>query len=59
MADSEFAEVLDAIRDQWVPMVGMAAMFTTSILVGVFIQPRYNFDGNRAFGEEGLSLIHI
>lgn len=55
MADSEFAEVLDAIRDQWVPMVGMAAMFTTSILVGVFIQPRYNFDVRRAFGEEGAT----
>jgi len=55
MADSEFAEVLDAIRQQWTSMTGMAAMFTTSILIGVFIQPIYNFDEARAFGEEGAS----
>jgi presenilin-like A22 family membrane protease len=55
MGDSEFAEVLDAIREQWTAMAGMAAMFTTSILIGVFIQPLYNFDEARAFGEEGAS----
>ncbi len=55
MADGEFAEVLDAIREQRVPMAGMAAMFTTSILIGIFIQPRYNFEVFRAFGEEGAT----
>lgn len=55
MADSEFAEVLDAIRQQWTAMAGMAAMFTTSILIGVFIQPWYNFDEIRAFGGEGTN----
>jgi len=55
MADGDFAEVLDAIRQQWISMTGMAAMFTTSILIGVFIQPIYNFDEARAFGEEGAS----
>jgi len=55
MADSEFTLVLDAIRQQWTSMAGMAAMFTTSIMIGVFIQPLYNFDEARAFGEEGAS----
>ena len=55
MGDTGFSEVIAAIRDQWVSMVGMAAMFTTSILIGVFIQPRYNFEVFRAFGEEGTT----
>ena len=55
MADSEFGEVMAAIRDQWASMAGMAGMFTISILLGVFIQPFYNFEIYRAFGEEGTT----
>jgi len=36
-------------------MAGMAGMFTFSILLGVFIQPFYNFEFYRAFGEEGTT----
>ena len=36
-------------------MAGMAGMFTFSILLGVFIQPFYNFEIYRAFGEEGTT----
>ncbi|MDP7001983.1 MAG: presenilin family intramembrane aspartyl protease PSH [Candidatus Thalassarchaeaceae archaeon] len=55
MTDSEFGKILAAIRDQWVSMAGMGMMFTTSILIGVFIQPFYNFEEMRAFGEEGTT----
>mgnify|MGYP007109829338 CR=1 FL=1 len=55
MADSQIEEILDAVRDQWTSMAGMAAMFTSSILIGVFIQPFYNFEIYRAFGEEGTT----
>ena len=55
MADSEFGDVMAAIRDQWASMAGMAGMFTFSILLGVFIQPFYNFEMYRAFGEEGTT----
>ena len=55
MADTELARVLSAIRDQWVSMTGMAAMFIASIGFGIFIQPFYNFEELRAFGEEGTT----
>ena len=55
MADSEFDEIIAAVRDQWVSMTGMGAMFTVSILFGVFIQPFYNFEEMRTFGEEGTT----
>ncbi|MEO2115736.1 MAG: presenilin family intramembrane aspartyl protease PSH [Candidatus Poseidoniia archaeon] len=55
MTDSEFREIMASIRDQWVSMAGMGVMFTTSILIGVFIQPFYNFEAMRAFGEEGTT----
>ena len=55
MADSEMSDLFYAIREQWTSMAGMAAMFTSSILLGVFIQPFYNFDSIRAFGEEGTT----
>jgi presenilin-like A22 family membrane protease len=55
VADSELDEILDAVLDQWQSMAGMAAMFTASILFGVFIQPFYNFEEMRAFGEEGAT----
>ena len=55
MTDSGFDDIIAAIRDQWVSMTGMGAMFTVSILFGVFIQPFYNFEEMRAFGEEGTT----
>ncbi len=55
MADTEMARIVAAIRDQWVSMTGMAAMFVLSIGIGIFIQPFYNFDNARAFGEEGTT----
>ena len=55
MADSELSDLFDAIREQWTSMAGMAAMFTSSIMLGVFIQTFYNFDSIRAFGEEGTT----
>ena len=55
MADSEFEDIIAAVRDQWASMTGMGAMFTASILFGVFIQPFYNFEEMRAFGEEGTT----
>ena len=55
MADSEFEDIITAVRDQWASMTGMGAMFTASILFGVFIQPFYNFEEMRAFGEEGTT----
>ena len=55
MTDSGFDDIVAAIREQWVSMTGMGAMFTASILFGVFIQPFYNFEEMRAFGEEGTT----
>ena len=55
MADSEFGDVMAAIREQWASMAGMAGMFTFSILLGIFIQPFYNKEYYRAFGEEGAT----
>ena len=55
MTESGFDDIVAAIRDQWVSMTGMGAMFTASILFGVFIQPFYNFEEMRAFGEEGTT----
>ena len=55
MDDSELADIKAAIMDQWRSMAGMGAMFVTSILFGVFIQPFYNFEEMRAFGEEGTT----
>ena len=49
------SDLFDAIREQWTSMAGMAAMFTLSIMLGVFIQPFYNFDSIRAIGEEGTT----
>ena len=55
MDDSELADIKAAIMDQWRSMAGMGAMFVGSILFGVFIQPFYNFEEMRAFGEEGTT----
>ena len=55
MEGSELADIKAAIMDQWRSMAGMGAMFVSSILFGVFIQPFYNFEEMRAFGEEGTT----
>ncbi len=41
--------------DQWESMAGMAAMFVSTIAIGLFIQPLYNIPEARAFGEEGAT----
>ncbi len=55
MSEYNVSEILQAMREQWVSMTGMAGMFVSSILLGLFIQPVYNFDTARAFGEEGTT----
>lgn len=37
----------------WTSMIGMAGMFVTTICIGIFIQPAWNFEEAKAFGEEG------
>ncbi len=37
----------------WSSMLGMAGMFIFTIAIGIFIQPAYNFEEAKAFGEEG------
>ena len=37
----------------WQSMLGMAGMFIFTICMGIFIQPFWNFEEVRAFGEEG------
>ena len=37
----------------WSSMVGMAGMFIFTICTGIFIQPAWNFEEAKAFGEEG------
>ena len=59
MDGSEPANVLEVMRQQWASMVSMGGMFVGTILLGLSIQPAYDFDEVRAFGAEGLSLIHI
>ena len=55
MSEYDGSEILQAMREQWVSMTGMAGMFVSSILLGLFIQPIYNHDSVRAFGEEGTT----
>jgi len=55
MSEYNGSEILQAMREQWVSMTGMAGMFVSSILLGLFIQPIYNHDSVRAFGEEGTT----
>ncbi len=49
------ASVIELMREQWESMVGMAAMFVGTIAIGLFIQPAWNFEEAKAFGEEGSS----
>ena len=37
----------------WSSMLGMAGMFIFTICTGIFIQPAWNFEEAKAFGEEG------
>ena len=55
MAGGEQASILDAMKDQWTSMVGMAGMFIATILIGLSIQPVYDIPEARAFGEAGAS----
>ena len=55
MTDYSGSEILQAMREQWASMTGMAGMFVSSILLGLFIQPVYNYDEVRAFGDEGTT----
>ena len=58
-----FADVEDELRQgeslgelmaqQWRGMAGMAGMFVATICIGIFIQPAWNFEEAKAFGEEG------
>ncbi|MDP6213048.1 MAG: hypothetical protein QGF32_05815, partial [Candidatus Thalassarchaeaceae archaeon] len=59
MADSEFDDVMAAIREQWASMAGMAGMFTFSILLGVFIRTfckRAEFTDVHAVGK-GMDVL--
>jgi presenilin-like A22 family membrane protease len=53
MEEGGVGEIMEAMRDQWVSMTGMATMFLSSILLSLFIQPFWNREEARAFGEEG------
>ena len=55
MSEYRGSETLQAMREQWASMTGMAGMFVSSILLGLFIQPVYNYDEVRAYGEEGTT----
>ena len=55
MSEYRGSETLQAMREQWASMTGMAGMFVSSILIGLFIQPIYNHEDARAFGEEGTT----
>ena len=55
MSEYTGSETLQAMREQWASMTGMAGMFVGTILLGLFIQPMYNYDEVRAYGEEGAT----
>ena len=53
---SEFQYVIEAMKEQWVSMTAMMAMFVVTIGLGMLLQPFYNqTDELRAFGKEGAS----
>jgi presenilin-like A22 family membrane protease len=53
---SEFQYVIEAMKEQWVSMTGMMAMFVVTIGLGMLLQPFYTqTDELRAFGKEGAS----
>ena len=55
MDGSEPANVLEVMRQQWASMVSMGGMFVGTILLGLSIQPAYDFAEVRAFGAECAS----
>ena len=55
MDGSEPDSVLEVMRQQWASMLSMGGMFVGTILLGLSIQPVYDFDEVRAFGAEGAS----
>ena len=50
MDGSEPDSVLEVMRQQWASMLSMGGMFVGTILLGLSIQPVYDFDEVRAFG---------
>ena len=38
----QIKEMFQAMKEQWESMLGMAAMFVVTILVGIIIQPFYD-----------------
>ena len=54
---SQIKEMLGAMKEQWQSMLGMAAMFVITILIGIVIQPFYDKPEFRAFGEVGASQV--
>ena len=57
MEGESASQIFQAMREQWVSMTGMASMFIGTILISLFIQPIYNFEEVRAFGEEGTTEL--
>tara|TARA_B100001750_G_scaffold189988_1_gene160029 strand:+ start:237 stop:1331 length:1095 start_codon:yes stop_codon:yes gene_type:complete len=55
MAQGEEAGVLEVMKQQRASMLSMGGMFVGTILLGLSIQPLYNWPEARAFGEEGAS----
>ena len=47
----------EAMKGQWASMIGMAAMFVTTIGLATLIQPFYNHDELRAFGTAGSTKL--
>ncbi len=47
----------EAMEGQWASMIGMAAMFVTTIGLATLIQPFYNYDELRAFGTAGSTKL--
>ena len=52
--DGESGDIVEVMRQQWASMVSMGGMFVGTILLGLSIQPLYDVQEARAFGEEGL-----
>jgi len=52
---AQIKEMIGAMKEQWQSMLGMAAMFVVTILIGIIIQPFYDKSEFRAFGEAGAS----
>ena len=42
----------------WTSMIGMAGMFVTTICIGIFIQPAWNFEEAKATDSERFAKLH-